>query len=171
MFKRGTWKTGGRQRSQRFIQRVRRKGVTLSFWQRTTEKRYRADVAMRAAGGIFVEDVYNSILDALEWSKGETAHIVDMIIEETEIMAKELETQTPYDPNGPNDPPLHARDAWRFKVETRGKSVLLSVSNPKDYMAFLEERGGRSDHPGANVGGWISDAFNHFALRLRGRLT
>ncbi len=116
-------------------------------------------------------DVYNALLDAVEWAKGQTADIVNIVIEEVETLQKELEKETPFDPGGPNDPPLHARDAWRFKVTNRAPgTVLLSVSNPKDYIGFLEDRGGRVDHPGANIGGWISDAFNHLTLRLQGRL-
>ncbi len=143
----------------------------MSFWQRMTDKRYpRAEAAIDGAATIFAEDLYNAVLDGLEWTAGETGRMSLIVMEEMEALQDELEKQTPLDPGGPNDPPLHAKDAWRLKVTNRGGTTLISVSNPKDYIGFLEDRGGRVDHPGANVGGWISDAFNHFTLRIQGRL-
>lgn len=168
----GTWRTGGRARSQRFIQRARHKGVSLSFWQRQTAKKYVApERAIEGAAATFTDDVYQAMLDLQEWVQGDTAELVNIVIEEAQELQEELERETPFDPNGPNDPPLHARDAWRMKVKESGDKVSLSISNPKDYISFLEERGGRPDHPGSNDPGWIEDAFNNFALRIRGRVT
>lgn len=168
---RGTWSNTGRVRSRNAIQRARRKGVSLSYWQRTPEKVYAgAHTALTEAAEVFTDDVYQAALDLQEWAQGEVARMMNIIINAADELYSDLERETPFDPNGPNDPPLHASESWRMKVESRNDKVSISISNPKDYIGFLEERGGRSDHPGSDDPGWISDAFNKFALNIQGNI-
>lgn len=167
-----TWRNGGRLRSQRFIQRARHKGVRLSFWQRQTAKKYRgSERAISGVAALFAQDVWQALRDLNDYLAGSVAELYLAVQEEAEELQEELERETPFDPDGPNDPPLHARDSWRLKVKEVNDQILVSISNPKDYIGFLEERGGRHDHPGADDPGWIEDAFNSFALRIRGRIT
>ncbi len=142
----------------------------MSFWARTPERYMAPKVALSGAAQFLVQDVYDAIREVVEWGRGQTAVVANIVLDEAEDMKGELEAQTPFDPDGPNDPPLHASESWRMRVENRSEKILVSISNPKFYIGWLEERGGRPDHPGSNEPGWISDAFENFALGLRGRI-
>jgi hypothetical protein len=118
----------------------------------------------------FTDEVHAVLGELIMQAQGDSARVVNHVMDEAEDLVDELERETPFDPEGPNDPPLHAAESWRMKVNSKNNKVLVSISNPKYYIGWLEERGGRSDHPGANDPGWMDAAFNNFILGLRGGL-
>lgn len=88
--------------------------------------------------------------------------VADAAQNEMEWLKEELFDKNPWDPLGPNEPPLHSAEAWKFGFrEGKAGQFVLSVSNPKDYMQFLEE-GWSSQAPA----GWIAATYRMFWLRL-----
>ena len=172
MFRKGNWTTTSYyKRSTRARMGLRKRGVRMSYWQRVAPKVYASEKAIEGATQYWMNDLHQALNEVLMWAEDSTDDIVLEVVDGVEEMAEKLEWTTPKDPEGPNDPPLHAKDSWRVRFDEEGKgNFILSVSNPKHYIQFLEAYGGVHDSHG-NLGGpdpgWISDIFEEFALRLR----
>lgn len=144
----------------------------MVYWQRVAAKEYvESERTIQGLTALWRDDVAGAVADVLEYTKRSIDEVLHDIIEETDILAHNLEWTTPKDPEGPNDPPFHAKDSWRTLVEQRGAgNIHISLSNPKHYMQFLERWGGVHDSfgdPGGPPPGWISDLFEDYILRLR----
>lgn len=161
-------------KSKRFAQRGRmgKHGVRLFSWQRLQEKVYPSEAVVRGAQTVMMGDLFDALQDLHAWAVDQCVDLELILLEEIDKLEDELEEQTPFDPDGPNDPPEHAAAAWNINLKSRDDaSFTISISNPKDYIQFLEERGGRADHPGADAPGWMQDAFDNFRLNLEERVS
>lgn len=161
-------------KAKRFRQRGRLgdHNVRLFTWQRVQQRMYKSEAVIDQLQDRQMGDLFAALNDLRDWAVDQGVDVQAVLLEEMEELKDELERETPYDPDGPNDPPLHAREDWHLRVHTRGDSKFtVSITNRKDYIQFLEERGGRKDHPGSDDPGWISDAFDHFRLRLGERIS
>lgn len=159
-------------KSNRARMGLRRRGVTMSYWQRVAQKEYiESETVIQGLTVIWKDSVAGALADVMEWTERSIDEVLFDVVTETEQLAHDLEWTTPKDPEGPNDPPMHAKDSWRVVVEDRGSGQIhVSVSNPKHYIQFLETYGGVHDSWGDIGGpgpGWISDIFEDYALRLR----
>ena len=145
--------------------------IRLFVWQRVKDTSYPESLqAVRDAQSLAVGDLHDALSDVAAWLVNQTLDIEEALAEDIQELADELERETPFDPDGPNDPPLHASEAWNIRLIQRPEGELtITISNPKDYIQFLELHGGRPDHPGADEGGWIQDAFDGFRIRLLDR--
>ena len=142
----------------------------MSYWQRVAAQAYISEQAIEGLTIFAKDNIHAALLDCMAWAKGATDVYLDHVVRATERLAAELKEETPLDPEGPNDPPLHAVDSWRFKVENFNGGLQVSVSNPKHYMQFLEAYGGVHDsrgEPGGPDPGWIAAAFARYELDLR----
>jgi hypothetical protein len=88
--------------------------------------------------------------------------VIDETANEIEWLAEELYDRNPWAEDGPSDPPKHSAEAWKidFREGAQGQ-IVISVSNPKDYMQFLEA--GWSPQAPA---GWIAATYREFWMRL-----
>ncbi len=142
--------------------------IRIFQWQRMTDKTYPKFERRMGEGMQFMKtEVYQALNDAANWARDNCIDIQQDLASALQELHAELEAETPFDPDGPNDPPLHAAEDWKIKLKDRGSAAYtISITNRKHYIQFLEMHGGREDHPGANEGGWISDAFNNFVLNI-----
>ncbi len=158
---------------RRFLQRGRIGGqdtfVRIFQWQRMREKTYpKYEARMLGVMQFLKHDLFDALNDLSAWGKDQSIDISEQVGRAVQDLHQTLEQETPFDPEGPNDPPLHAAEDWKVTIKERGDTrYTISITNRKHYIQFLEMHGGREDHPGANEGGWIVDAFNDFAISIR----
>ena len=150
---------------------LRRRGLTMVYWQRVAAKKYVSEEAIGRLTVYAKEDLYDALEEALGFCEGYSDIFLDQILDATDELRDDLEFTTPKDPLGPNDPPLHAKHAWKVSAsQQKSGQVKVSVTNTKHYMQFLEAYGGKHDSDGNEGGpaaGWISDIFEKYALNVR----
>lgn len=87
---------------------------------------------------------------------------IDAVDQNLTELGQELYQQNPWATDGPSDPPLHSAEAWKITMrEGKKGQIIISVTNPKDYMQFLEEGWSPQAPPG-----WIAAIFREFWLKL-----
>jgi hypothetical protein len=125
-------------------------------------KPYHSVAGMKQAQAVYVSGAEKIMPLVMRLYENFAVEVIEAAVGETQWLAEELYDKNPWDEAGPNDPPLHSAEAW--KIHTRiGKKgqLIVSVSNPKDYMQFLEA--GWSHQAPA---GWIAATYREFWLRV-----
>lgn len=155
-------------REKKTFRRIWRRGSLHAYVQSQLRSkngkalRYRSVGNMASAQEAYVRGAEQVSAAIAEMFTDFSMQIADSVAQEMDWLKEELFEKNPWAEAGPSDPPLHSAEAWKFGFrEGKAGQFVLSISNPKDYMQFLEE--GWSPQAPA---GWIAATYREFWLRL-----
>lgn len=151
------------------LRRIWRKGPIHAYVQNMVRstggvaRPYKSVRAIQRSQDVFIAGGQDIMPKVLKFVEHKMMSVADLMERELEWLGTELYDQNPWDPEGPNDPPLHSAEAWKITMKEGKKGqIVVSVSNPKDYMQFLEE--GWSEQAPA---GWIAAIYREFWMRVK----